>query len=147
MSKAELMEVRWLGAGFILSLFSVFFGVVSAYIAGLYFVLSKATLALRLLAFFVLTMGFLFLGGMAISVTDLIEVMAVNWDSVDIPIEKGQVVRAFIARIGGSMQLYFAGALLGWAVAFIVYIALAYLTFFYRWPDRSDGLSATGVKP
>ena len=58
MSKAELMEVRWLGAGFILSLLSVFFGVVSAYIAGLYFVLSKATLALRLLAFFVLGSGF-----------------------------------------------------------------------------------------
>jgi hypothetical protein len=136
MSKAELMEVRWLSAGFVLSLFSVFFGVVSAYIAGLYFVLSKATLALRLLAFFVLTMGFLFLGGMAISVTDLIEVMVVSWDSIDIPMEKGQVVRAFIARIGGSMHLYVAGALLGWAVAFIVYIALAYLTFFYRWPDR-----------
>jgi len=136
MSKAELMEVRWLGAGFILSLFSVFFGVVSAYIAGLYFVLSKATLALRLLAFFVLTMGFLFLGGMAISVTDAIEVMAVAWDGIDIPLAKGQVVRAFIAQIGGSMRLYFVGALLGWAVAFIVYIALAYLTFFYRWPYR-----------
>jgi hypothetical protein len=135
-SKAELMEARWLGASFILSLFSVFFGVVSAYIAGLYFVLSKATLALRMLAFFVLTMGFLFLGGMAISVTDLIEVMAVGWDSVDIPLAKGQVVRAFITQIGGSMQIYFVGALLGWAVAFIVYIALAYLTFFYRWPDR-----------
>jgi hypothetical protein len=135
-SKAELMEARWLGAAFVLSLFSVFFGIVSAYIAGLYFVLSKATLPLRLLAFFVLTMGFLFLGGMAISVTDAIEVMAVGWDSLDIPLEKGQVVRAFISRIGGSMQLYFVGAMLGWAVAFIVYIALAYLTFFYRWPDR-----------
>src|SRR5262249_46635110 len=135
MSKAELMEVRWLGAGFILSLFSVFFGVVSTYIAGLYFFLSKATLALRLLAFFVLSMGFLFLGGMAISVTDIIEVMAVSWDSVDIPLAKGQVVRALMSPIGGSLQLYFVGALLGWAVAFTVYVTLAYLTFFYRWPD------------
>jgi hypothetical protein len=130
------MEARWLGAGFVLSLFSVFFGVVSAYIAGLYFVLSKAALPLRLLAFFVLTMGFLFLAGMAIGNTDLIEVMAVGWDSLDIPLEKGQVVRAFISRIGGSMQLYFVGAMLGWAVAFIVYIALGYLTFIYRWPGR-----------
>jgi hypothetical protein len=135
-SKAELMEARWLGASFVLSLFSVFFGVVSAYIAGLYFVLSKATLPLRLLAFFVLSMGFLFLAGMAIGNTDLIEVMAVGWDSLDIPLAKGQVVRAFMSWIGGSMQLYFIGAMLGWAVAFIVYIALAYLTFFYRWPDR-----------
>jgi hypothetical protein len=46
------------------------------------------------------------------------------------------VVRTFITWIGGSMQLYFIGALLGWTVAFIVYIALAYLTFFYRWPQR-----------
>jgi hypothetical protein len=136
MTVAEIMEVRWLGAGFILSLFSVFFGVVSAYIAGLYFFLSKASLALRLLAFFVLTMGFLFLAGMAISVTDIIEVMAVDWDNLKIPPAKGQVVRAFISQIGGSLQLYFVGALLGWAVAFIVYIALAYLTFFYRWPVR-----------
>ncbi len=137
MSEAEIIEVRWLGAGFILSLFSVFFGVVSTYIAGLYFFLKKATLALRLLAFFVLTMGFLFLAGMAISVTDIIEVMAVAWDGLNIPPAKGQVVRAFISQIGGSLQLYFVGALLGWAVAFIVYIALAYLTFVYRWPARN----------
>jgi hypothetical protein len=136
MSAAEIMEARWLGAGFVLSLFSVFFGIVSAYIAGLYFFLSKATLALRLMAFFVLTMGFLFLGGMAISVTDIIEVMAVDWDNLNIPPAKGQVVRAFIIQIGGSLQLYFIGAVLGWAVAFTVYIALGYLTFVYRWPHR-----------
>ena len=135
MSEAEIIEARWLGAGFILSLFSVFFGVVSAYIAGLYFFLSKATLALRLMAFFVLTMGFLFLGGMAVSVTDVIEVMIAAWDKLDIPLSQGQAVRELIVRIGGSLQLYFVGAVLGWAVAFVVYFALAYLTFFYRWPQ------------
>jgi hypothetical protein len=136
MSKAEIMEVRWAGAGFILSLFSVFFGIVSAYIAGLYYFLSKAGLALRMLAFFVLTISFLFLGGMAISVTDIIEVMIVDWDKLAIPPVKGQVVHAFITQIGGSVQLYFIGAVLGWAVAFIVYVTLGYLTFFYRWPHR-----------
>ena len=136
MSKAEIIELRWLGAGFVLSLFSVFFGIVSAYIAGLYFVLSKATLALRVLAFFVLAMGFLFLGGMAISVTDIIEVLTADWDNLKISPAKGQVVHAFVSQIGGTMQLYFVGAVLGWAVAFIVYVALGYLTFFYRWPQR-----------
>lgn len=63
MSEAQIIEVRLLGGAFVLSLFSVFFGVVSAYIAGLYFFLHKAALPLKVLAFFVLTMAFLFLGG------------------------------------------------------------------------------------
>lgn len=134
MSEAEIIEVRWLGAGFILSLFSVFFGIVSAYVAGLYFFLSKSAFALRLLAFFVLTMGFLFLGGMAISVTDIIEVMISAWDKLAIPLDSTQWVRGFIVQFGGSLQLYKIGAVLGWAVAFIVYLSLFFLTFFYRWP-------------
>ena len=135
MTQAEIIEMRWLGAEFILSLFSVFVGLVSAYIAGLYFFLSKASLALRLLAFFVLTIGFLFLGGMAISVTDIIEVLIPAWDRLELPLLKEQAVRTLIVQLGGSsLKLYVVGATLGWAIALFVYLALAYLTFIYRWP-------------
>jgi len=134
MTEANIIELRLLAAGFIMSLFSVFFGVVSAYIAGLYFFLHKATLSLRLMAFFVLTMGFLFLGGMAVSISDIIEVLITTWDKMNIPLSSGETLRGWITRLGSNFQLYYVGAVLGWAVAFVVYLALAYLTFFYRWP-------------
>lgn len=139
MSEAEIIEVRLLGGAFILSLFSVFFGIVSAYIAGLYFFLNRATPTLRLLAFFVLTMAFLFLGGVALSVSDVIEVMNSAWLKLDIPRDDTQVLRGWLMGFGGSFTLYYVGALVGWAVAFMIYVALGYMTFGYRWPEAGGG--------
>lgn len=133
MTFGELTQGRIDAAGFILGLFSMFFTICSAYIAALYFFLGVAPFALRLLAFFVLTVSFLFLGGMAFTVSDLVEVVISNWEQADIPYNSQQTVREWLTHLGGSFQLYYVGALLGWGCAFIVYLALAYLTFGYRW--------------
>ncbi len=133
MTFGELAQGRIDAVSFILSLFSMFFTICSAYIAALYFFLGVAPFALRLLAFFVLTVSFLFLGGMAFTVSDLVEVVISNWEQADIPYNSQQTVREWLTQLGGSFQLYYVGALLGWGCAFIVYLALAYLTFGYRW--------------
>jgi len=133
MTFGELTQVRIDAASFILSLFSMFFTICSAYIAALYFFLGVAPFALRLLAFFVLTVSFLFLGGMALTVSDLVEVVITHWEQAEIPLSSQQTVREWLARLGGSFQFYYFGALLGWGCAFIVHLALAYLTFGYRW--------------
>ena len=133
MTFGELSQSRIDAMSFILSLFSMFFTICSAYIAALYFFLGVAPLALRMLAFFVLTVSFLFLGGMAFTVSDLVEVIVQNWEQADIPLSSQQPVREWLIRLGGSFQFYYIGAFVGWAVAFIVYLALAYLTFGYRW--------------
>lgn len=129
----ELVQGRIDVVSFILSLFSVFFTIVSAYIAALYFFLGASGLGLRLLAFFVLTVSFLFLGGLAFTVSDLIEVIIAAWNRADIPVTSDQQLRALLFFNGSNFYFYYIGALLGWAVAFIVYLALAYLTFGYRW--------------
>ena len=133
MTFGELTQGRIDAASFILSLFSMFFTICSAYIAALYFFLGVAPFALRLLAFFVLTVSFLFLGGMAFTISDLVEVVISNWEQAEIPLSSQQTVREWLAQLGGSFEFYYVGALLGWGCAFIVYLALAYLTFGYRW--------------
>jgi len=133
MTFGELTQGRIDVVSFILSLFSVFFTIVSAYIAALYFFLGAAGFGLRLLAFFVLTVSFLFLGGLAFTVSDLIEALIAAWNRADIPITSEQRLRGLFFVNGSNFYFYYVGALLGWAVAFIVYLALAYLTFGYRW--------------
>jgi len=133
MTFGELSQGRIDAVSFILSLFSMFFTICSAYIAALYFFLGIAPFALRLLAFFVLTVSFLFLGGMAFTISDLVEVLVTNWEQAEIPLSSQQTVRAWLAEMGGSFQFYYVGALLGWGCAFIVYLSLAYLTFGHRW--------------
>jgi hypothetical protein len=133
MTFGELTQGRIDAVSFILSLFSVFFTIVSAYIAALYFFLGSARMTLRLLAFFVLTVSFLFLGGMAFTVSDLVEVLVTAWEGADIPLSEEHAVRGWLAELGSSFEFYYIGALLGWGVAFIVYLSLAYLTFGYRW--------------
>ncbi|RIA56505.1 hypothetical protein [Dichotomicrobium thermohalophilum] len=133
MEFSELTQGRIDALTFILSLFSVFFTIVSAYIAALYFFLGIAPLPLRLLAFFVLSVSFLFLGAMSFTVSDIVEVLVMNWENANIPLTSQQAVRSWMAQVGSNFDFYYVGALLGWAVAFIVYLALAYLTFGYRW--------------
>lgn len=133
----ELVQGRIDVVGFILSLFSMFFTIVSAYIAALYFFLGAAGLGLRLLAFFVLTVSFLFLGGLAFTVSDLIEVIIAAWNQAGIPVTSEQRLRGLVLADGSNFHFYYFGALLGWAVAFIVYLALAYLTFGHRWRPGS----------
>jgi hypothetical protein len=67
MSEAEVMQGVFSSIQVVISLFSTFFAMISAYIAGLYFFLNRAPFALKLLAFFLLSIGLVFLGGAAIT--------------------------------------------------------------------------------
>ncbi|MFM1813670.1 MAG: hypothetical protein RLZ98_365 [Pseudomonadota bacterium] len=62
MTEAEILELSFLANEAVSTLFSIFFGIVSAYIAGLYFFLRSAPIFIRLIAFALLTSGFIFLG-------------------------------------------------------------------------------------
>ena len=66
MSEAEIVQALLASIQVVIGVFSMFFATVSAYIAGLYFFLNRAPLALRLLAFLLLSIGLVFLGGSAL---------------------------------------------------------------------------------
>lgn len=64
MSEAEILSIRNDLTELIISVVSVSFGMISAYIVGLWLFLKDAPLGLRLLAFLLLSFGLAFMGGM-----------------------------------------------------------------------------------
>lgn len=82
MTEAEILQLSFSANEAVASLFSIFFAIVSAYIAGLYFFIYQAPTTLKVIAFGLLTIGFLFIGqamsGIEIRILGLVEV----WDGL-----------------------------------------------------------------
>jgi hypothetical protein len=141
MSEAELMQSLLGSIQVILSLFSVFFTIVSAYIAGLFFFLHRAPMALRLLAFLLLSVGLIFLGTTAATQQRVQEGLFASWSklpspSIDVQALRNPLMLPVTLPPGTSLQDI--GIVIGWGTAVSVYLALAYLTFIYRW-RRGNG--------
>lgn len=135
MSEAELLQGVMASIQVVISLFSTFFALISAYIAGLYFFLNRAPLALKLLAFFLLSIGLVFLGGAAISQQRLQVGLLNAWAKLAapaIPVD-GVLRNPFPFALPEGWSLYDAGVTVGWLTALCVYLALGYMTFLYRW--------------
>jgi hypothetical protein len=144
MSEAEVMQTMFSSIQVVVSLFSTFFAVVSAYIAGLYFFLNRAPFALRLLAFFLLSVGLLFLAGAAMIQQRLQAALLATWAKLPSPTVPADTVlrNPLPVSLPPGWSLYEVGVNLGWLVGLSVYLALAYMTFVYRWSRRgSDPLA------
>ncbi len=136
MSEAEILAMRIGITGLIISVFSVSFGMVSAYIAGLWLFLKRAPLSLRLLAFGLLSVGLLFMGILTWGLHALLLGTDQAWRKLPNP-------STGILTFGGAqpeylhgLTLYQCGALLG-VLSFVgIYGALAYLTFWYTWAEE-----------
>lgn len=139
MTQAEILQGLLESIHVVMSLYSMFFAITSAYIAGLYFFLARAPLALRVLAYGVLSIALVFLAGAA-SIQQRIQLgLHGAWAK-----QKGPIITAEALRnpLPTSIPLppgwsqYDLGVALGWLSAAAVYLALGYLTFFYRWPAQ-----------
>ena len=64
MSEAEILSIRNDLTGLVVSVVSVSFGMISAYIAGLWLFLRDAPISLRFLAFALLSCGMAFMGAL-----------------------------------------------------------------------------------
>ena len=127
----------------VVGVFSMFFAIASAYIAGLFFFLNRAPLSLRLLAFFLLSIGLVFLGGSALIQQRLQEELFAAWAKVPAPAIAVEVLRNPLALgLPAGLSMQDAGIIVGWVTALGVYLALGYLTFFYRWQSRSAARGA-----
>ncbi|MEZ5855511.1 MAG: hypothetical protein R3D67_12510 [Hyphomicrobiaceae bacterium] len=140
MSESELTQQLFNAIGTVLTIFSLFFSLVSGYLAALYLFLAKAPMMLRLAAFALLSIGLVFLGGVTMTVQNIQNGLFASWSKLPAPTMpldrlRNPVVVAALADHGLSLQE--VGVALGWLVAVCVYLALAYLTFVYRWPDES----------
>lgn len=137
MSESEIMQGMIGSIQSVMSLFSMFFAMISGYLVALYLFLHRAPLMLRLVAFALLTLGLVFLGGSAVSIQRIQDGLFDGWAKVPNAIINVDALRNPVpeARVWlptwSQQQL---GVGIGWTVATLVYLALAYLTFVYRWP-------------
>jgi hypothetical protein len=136
MSVSELMQARFESAQTIIAILSLFFTIVSGYIAALYVFPGHAPVAIRLTAFALLTISFLCLGAMVASVTEVVEVLITQGNAANIPVAATERIRSLFVETGSDFVLYYSGIGLASATGALVYDVLAYLTFYYRWtPD------------
>jgi hypothetical protein len=137
-SESEILQSLYSSIAAVMTLFSMFFTMTSAYIAGLYFFLHRAPLALRLLAFGLLSIGLVFLGGSAATLQKMQSGLFAAWAKLPAPMisitELRNPLPLTVPIPGISMQEI--GVAIGWMTAGCVYLALAYLTFIYRWAPR-----------
>ncbi len=138
MTEAEILAMRIGLTGLIISVVSVAFGMISAYIAGLWLFLKRAPFSLRALAFTLLSLGLLFMGFVMWGIHELLLGTDRAW------LKLGKTASEF-ATFGGErpdylhgLTLYQGGALLGLFAFVAIYAALGYLTFWYRWGDADE---------
>ena len=137
MTEAEILSIRNDLTGLVVSVVSVSFGMISAYIAGLWLFLREAPISLRLLAFVLLSSGLAFMGALTWGLNDLLVGTDHAWSKLGSH-------STDIADFGNGrppwlhgLSLYEASAALG-ALAFgAIYLSLAYLTFVYKWPGTT----------
>lgn len=133
MSEGEILSIRNELTGLVLSVVSISFGMISAYIVGLWLFLRDAPLGLRLLTFFLLSCGLAFMGVLTSGLNGLLVGTERAWsklasNSVGIPsfgAERPDILQ--------GLSLYEASAVLGCAAFVAIYVALFFFTFFYRW--------------
>jgi hypothetical protein len=138
MSEAEMMQGVLSSIQVVISLFSTLFALISAYIAGLYFFLRRAPLPLKLLAFLLLSIGLIFLGGAAITQQRLQVGLLTAWGKLPTPVIAGVLRNPIAVALPRGWTFYDVGATVGWLTAVCVYLALAYMTFVYRWKARGN---------
>lgn len=147
MTEAEILQISFHANEAVTSLFSVFFGMVSAYIAGLYFFINRAPVTIKLIAFTLLSMGFLFIGqamsGIELRILGLVRAWGeLNATATGIPQLNNPLlpvpVRDLLESYGVVIPAYEGnrlGIYFGWGLSMLVYLALFYATFVYRWPE------------
>jgi hypothetical protein len=139
MTEAEILSIRNDLTSLAVSVVSVSFGMISTYIAGLWLFLREAPLALRLLAFMLLTCGLAFMGSLTWGLNDLLMGTDHAWAKLD---SRASDIAGFgDARPNWlyGLTLYEGSVLLGTLAFGAIYLSLAYLTFIYRWPGTTAG--------
>lgn len=139
MSEAEILSIRNELTELVISVVSVSFGMISAYIAGLWLFLRKAPIFLRLLAFGLLSFGLAFMGTLTIGLNELLLGTERAWQKLSSRASEipgfGDVRPDWLY----GLSLFEASGCLG-ALAFgAIYLSLAYLTFLYAWPGTTAG--------
>ncbi|HTT99709.1 MAG TPA: hypothetical protein VMF58_16795 [Rhizomicrobium sp.] len=128
MSESDITNQLLALSGLALSGLSVFFTLFSGYVVALWFFLHQAPLALRLVVFLFLTLAFLYLAAYSRD-------MALHAQGLHLALQQ-LAARQPVSAGGQALLAHDLNSNLRWANIgglAAIYIALLYLTFFYRW--------------
>lgn len=148
MSEAEILQGLFSAIGSVITIFSLLFTMVSGYLAALYLFLGHAPLLLRLVAFALLSSGLVFLGGSVAVIQTIQNGLFGAWAKLPTPAIDLRALRNPLPFELSELTPFSQqeiGVGVGWACAFLVYVALAYLTFVYRWPVQGQVLVREGA--
>lgn len=140
-SEFEILQNLFSGIQAVLTVFSLFISIVSGYLGALYFFLYRAPFALRLSAFLLLSISFVFLGGTAAVVQQIQDGLFAAHTKLSSPAIDLALLRNPIPVNTANLMPYQqqqVGVMVGWVVATAAYVGLFYLTFFYRWPRHHE---------
>ena len=135
MTESEILSNAIQAAQATAAIFSLFLTIVSAYIAALYFFLCRAV-CLRSMAFVLLSIAFLALGAMAMNLQYLGEGLHTAWQHLPQKATGMDLLGPPIVVRSLFLDGREAAAWAAWIMGGVVYLALTYLTFIYRWPQR-----------
>ncbi|MEM9355448.1 MAG: hypothetical protein AAGB04_04480 [Pseudomonadota bacterium] len=133
MTEAEILVLRGGLTGLVISVVSVSFGMISAYIAGLWLFLKRSPFALRLITFLLLTSGLVFMGAITWGLHELLLSTDRAWAKLPTTATEIKSFGGMRPELLQGFTLYEASAALGFLAFAGIYIALAYMTFGYRW--------------
>lgn len=144
MSENEILQNAIQAAQAATSLFSVFLTIVSGYVVVLYLFLNRSGFFIRFIAFGLLSMSFAAVGLLAWNLQYLGEGMHEAWFRLPTKSTGMETLGPPIIVQNAFMQGGIVGMRLGWALGGLIYLALAYMTFVYRWPHRRGLLDGQG---
>jgi len=140
-SEFEILQNLFSGIQSVLTVFSLFMTIVSGYLAALYLFLNRAPVILRMTAFVLLSIAFVFLGGTAAVIQQIQDGLFAAHAKIATPAIDLTLLRNPIPMVQADALPFHQqqlGVAIGWAVAGASYLALFYLTFIYRWPRRPE---------
>jgi len=139
MTEGEVVEQLVQFTNILLAGVSVFFTVVSAYIAALNYFIGSAAFIARLLAFTFITAVLAMLGAVMIGGALSHQGLISRLDELN---QEGALSAAGRALLANSADQSFYGAAISlddavrlglWVIIGVIYLSLFYLTFFHRW--------------
>lgn len=133
MTEAEILSVRNDLTALVVSVASVSFSMITAYIVGLWLFLKNSPLTLRLLAFLLLTCGLGFMGALTIGLHELLLGTERAWSKLAGTATEIPGFGSERPEWLNGLTMYEAAAMSGAAAFAAIYLALFWLTFFYRW--------------
>ncbi|MEO0879298.1 MAG: hypothetical protein AAFY22_06240 [Pseudomonadota bacterium] len=139
MTEAEIITLVQGALDNTFTIVSMLFGVVSAYLAGLFYFLGRSGFLLKLFGFFVLSWIFLYLGFAMIGIEQMTRALIDTMESLPERVTVAQPLLDIAGIFGpGGGRIYELGVLAGFGFASLIYLGLFFLTFVYRWGPRHD---------